>query len=78
MPALRLMLGPSPASITGRCRIDQVLMAAQVSPTKRMTCYADASRRVQLGDHLVTDVCLWCSLVATERLSARLVAVASP
>jgi hypothetical protein len=61
-----------------RCRVDELLKIVAPRSKDHYLCPSRATRRVQLGDHLVTDVCLWCSLVATERLSARLVSVASP
>lgn len=69
----RRLLGPSPAGITGRCGVDRLLLVALANPLERARCYAEATRRVQYGEHLVVDVCLWCSLVVTQRLSARLV-----
>jgi hypothetical protein len=79
-----VVLEPPPPLVppVGRCRFPELV--AQVIPLKLRRhsvigpCFETARRRVTVGLVIGADVCLWHSLVARERLGARLTRSLSP
>ena len=68
---------PPPLTVpAGRCKFGELLRL--VAPKKvrhraSMACDRPSARRIQIGMSVSADVCLWHSLVTTERLHGHLV-----
>lgn len=69
------------APIPARCQMDKLIKRrtarqrrAMAAPPDVPECWAPATRSVHAGSRRAYRVCLWHSLVATERMGARLLA----
>lgn len=72
---------PPPLAVTGDCKFAAALRLLHAASTRHRDvpeCFARAERRVLFGQSVRADVCLWHSLVATERMHAHLVRQPSP